>query len=215
MASGVVKHGAGARSACLEILFIVILAATAAPVRAAGDIATAPSSVERMQAPGPEADELARRAGVWDVIATFRLTPDAAPAVLRGVIAERKMVGLYLEEVMRPAPGSDTADFRRIAFLTYSKVEGRWQYVSLDTRLPVGIMPATSFGQETRGELIFEFAPLGFVGSGLEVGGTMVRSNLVITRDSDNHEVSRQYFIAADGTGREWLAVQYDYTRRH
>ncbi len=214
MASGVVKHGAAARSTCFGLLSIVILGAAAAPARAAGDVA-APSAVERMQAPGPEANELARRAGVWDVVSTFRLTPGAAPVVSRGVMAERKMVGLYLEEVMRPAPGSVGDDFRRIAYLTYSKVEGRWQYVSLDTRLPVGIMPATSFGQETNGALTFQFEPLAFVSSGSEVGGTMMRSNLVITRDSGDHEVSRQYFISADGTGREWLAVQYDYTRRH
>jgi hypothetical protein len=215
MAPSVIKHGAAVRCAGLGLLSFVALCAAAAPTWAAADTAAAPSADARMQAPGSEADALARRTGVWDVVATFRLTPDAAPVVSRGVIAERKMVGLFLEEVMRPAPGSDTADFRRVAYLTYSKVEGRWQYVSLDTRLPVGIMPATSFGQETNGELTFQFEPLGFVGSGSEVGGTMMRSNLVLTSDGDDRETSRQYFIAADGTGREWLAVQYDYTRRH
>jgi hypothetical protein len=41
------------------------------------------------------------------------------------------------------------------------------------------------------------------------------RSNFVIKRDSDDHELAQQNCIEADGTGREWLAVQYEYTRRH
>ena len=44
--------------------------------------------------------------------------------------------------------GSDVPDFKRIAFQYYDRVAGRWQYVSIDTRFPVGIMPARSFGPE-------------------------------------------------------------------
>ena len=58
------------------------------------------------------------------------------------------------------------------------------------------------------------FEPLGFIGFGSEVEGRMIRSNLVITRDGDDHEFARQYWITSDGTEREWLAVQYEYTRR-
>jgi hypothetical protein len=42
----------------------------------------------------------------------------------------------------------------------------------------------------------------------------MIRSNLEIARDSDDHEFVRQYWVQADGTAREWLAVEYEYTRR-
>jgi hypothetical protein len=159
---------------------------------------------------GHENQRLARSTGTWDVVTTFRFAPDSASVVTRGVVAERKMVGAYLEEVMTPAPGSKVADFRRIAYLTYNKVEGRWQYVSLDTRLRVGIMPAYSFGKENDRKLTLQFEPLGFVG----YDGRMMRSNLVITRTSDDRDLAQQYWIAADGTGREWLAVQYEYTRR-
>jgi hypothetical protein len=192
--------------------FVAIFVAANLPALAA-DAGGSPSAVERMQEPGPEAQDLSGRTGTWDVVTTFRLTPGATPTISRGVVAERKMVGLYLEEVMKPAPGSDTKDFRRVSYLTYSKVEGRWQYVSIDTRLPVGIMPATTFGKGTDGKLTFQFEPLGFVGFGPQVEGQMVRSNLVLTHDSDGHDVSQQYWITADGTGREWLAVQYEYTR--
>ena len=49
---------------------------------------------------------------------------------------------------------------------------------------------------------------------GRDVEGRMLRSNLEITRESETHEFVRQRFITADGTGREWLATQYEYTRR-
>ena len=65
-----------------------------------------------------------------------------------------------------PAPGSNLPDFRRISYLTYNRVEGRWQYVSLDTRFPAGIMPAWSYEKESDGKLTLEFEGLGFVGRG-------------------------------------------------
>lgn len=172
------------------------------------------SAIERMQEPGPEAKSLAGRTGSWNVTMTIRPAPDAAPVVTKGLIAERKMVGLFLEETMMPAPGSSVPDFRRMAYLTYNRVEGRWQYVSLDTRFPAGIMPAWSFGKPSGDELVLQFEGLGFVGFGVEVEGRLTRSNFVITKDGADHEFGRQFWNQADGTGREWLAVEYEYTRR-
>jgi len=172
------------------------------------------SAVERMQALGPEGTELARRAGTWNVVSTLRLTPTAAPIVTTGLVAERTMVGLYLQEIMKPAPGSNGPDFRRIAYLTFNRVEGRWQYVSLDTRLPVGIMPAYSFGRDQGRDITLQFEPIAFVGFGREVEGRMIRSNFVIARASDDHDFGRQYWVQSDGDGQEWMAVQYEYTRK-
>lgn len=115
---------------------------------------------------------------------------------------------------MKPAPGSNVPDFGRISYLTYNKVEGRWQHVSLDTRFPAGIMPAWSFEKEVDRKLTLQFEGLGFVGFGQEVEGRLTRSNYVITRETDDHEFARQCWTQADGTGRRWLAVQYEYTRR-
>lgn len=156
---------------------------------------------------------------------TLRPRPDAAPVATPGLVAERAMVGLFLQEVMRPASaaaavgGADgrevtPPDFRRISYLTYNRVEGRWQYVSLDTRFPAGIMPAWSTGRGDGPTLTLEFEGLGFVGFGAEVEGRLTRSNYVLTRDGDDRETARQYWTQADGTGRTWLAVQYDYARR-
>lgn len=147
---------------------------------------------------------------------TLRTSPDAAPIVSIGIVAERRIIvgGLFLEEVMKPAPGSGATDFLRISYLTYNRVEGRWQYVSLDTRFPAGIMPAWGFEKPVDRKLTFQFEPLGFVGFGKEVEGRMVRSNYVVTRISQDRDLAQQYWVQADGTGREWLAVQYEYVRQ-
>lgn len=175
---------------------------------------TTPSAAERMQQPGPEEQQLQRRAGTWTVKATFRPTPDAKPMVTEQLVAERKMVGLYLEETMHPDTGAKMPGFTRLAYQYYSRVEGRWQYVSMDTRFPVGIMPAYSFGNESNGKLTMVFESLAFVGLGKDVEGRMIRSNLEITRESNDHEFVRQYWVQADGSGRGWPAVEYEYTRR-
>ncbi|HEV8577664.1 MAG TPA: DUF1579 family protein [Thermoanaerobaculia bacterium] len=180
----------------------------------ASSMASAQTAAQRMSKPGPEEEQLTQRAGVWDVVATLWPAPGAEPIVSKGLIAERTMIGPLLQEIMRPAPGSATPDFRRIDFLTYDRVEGRWKYVSMDTRFPVSIMPAWSFGGERNGVLTLYFEPLAFVGFGKEVEGRMMRSDMVITHPSADHELKQQHFVMADGTGKEWLAVQYEYTRR-
>lgn len=172
-----------------------------------------PSAAARLNEPGAEARPLATDVGTWDVTATLKPTPDAKPMVQKA-IAERKLVGNYLQETMHPDAGSKDPPFTRIDYLTFDRVEGRWQYVSMDTRMPVGIMPATSFDRGTDKQITVEFAPLGFVGMGDKVEGTMLRSNMVITRDGADHQTKEQQWIASDGTGRRWTAVSYDYRRK-
>ena len=172
------------------------------------------TAIERMQQPGPEAVALAKRAGLWNVTITFRPSPDIKTIVFDGLIAERKMIGLFLEETIRPGTGSAIPDFRRISYLTYSRVEGRWQYVSLDTRFPAGLMPAYSPDRGVGGKITFQFESLAFAGFGQEVEGWMLRSNYVILPHSDDAEVAQQYWTRADGSERQWLAVEYRYSRR-
>ena len=157
-----------------------------------------------MQAASPESEQLARRAGAWTVVSTVKLTPDATPIVTRGWIVERTMVGRYLQEVMHPAPGTDTPDFRRLAFQYYDRVAGRWQYVSMDTRFPVGIMPARGFGPEEGRTLRLEFDDIAFVGLGREVEGRMLHSNLVITRQSDDHSIVQGAKVHCISLTRNW-----------
>jgi hypothetical protein len=44
--------------------------------------------------------------------------------------------------------------------------------------------------------------------------GRRPASDLVVTSQGPDRELKRQRFILADGTGDEWLAVQYEYRRR-
>jgi len=171
------------------------------------------TAAERLLVPGPEEKQLAGRAGTWTVTATMWPAPGAEPAVTVGLVAERVMIGLYLQETMRPAPGGTGPDFQRIDYLHYDRVEGRWKYVSMDTRLPVSIMPARSFGAAENGTLRLQFEPLGFVGFGEEAAGTLMQSDMRITTSAPGRELKQQHFILADGTARDWLAVQYEYRR--
>jgi hypothetical protein len=41
-----------------------------------------------------------------------------------------------------------------------------------------------------------------------------MRSNLEITLEDADRGFKRQHFILADGSRREWLATEYEYTRR-
>lgn len=42
---------------------------------------------------------------------TMRPTMDAEPLVVTGLIAERTVIGPYLQEIMKPGPGSNAQDF--------------------------------------------------------------------------------------------------------
>lgn len=196
------------------VALLPALFATLSPFAATAEKPATPSAAERMQQPGYEEEQLQQRTGTWTVKMTFRPTPDAKPIVTEQLVAERRMVGLYMEETMHPDAAADLPDFKRLAYQYYSRVEGRWQYVSMDTRFPVGIMPAYSFANEDNGKLTMIFESLAFVGLGKEVEGRMIRSNLEISRASNDHEFVRQFWVQADGTARQWPAVEYEYTRR-
>ncbi|WP_394848712.1 DUF1579 domain-containing protein [Pendulispora brunnea] len=182
------------------------------PTTKSAPVSKSPSAIERMLVPGPETEQLARRVGTWDVVMTLRTSPEATPIVISGMIAERTMTGLYLQETMKPAPGSKVPDFRRIDYLTYNKLEARWQYISMDTRAPIGIMAARSYGATNFPEVTVHFDNFAIPGWGQELEGKFMRARHVTTRESDDRDVTRQYWTPVAGAP-EWLAVQYEYTR--
>lgn len=174
---------------------------------------TAPASSTTLSAStetDPETQRLARRVGTWDVVMTLRTGPNAAPIVTKGMIAERTMMGRYLNEVMRPAPGSSVPDFRRIDHMTFDPVQGRWAYASLDTRAPIGIMFARGWDREQGADITVYFD--NFADPGIHAPGASTRARHVDTRESDDHELKRQYWTQQGQP--EWLAVQYEYTRK-
>jgi len=174
-----------------------------------------PSAAARMSQAGPEEIQLREQAGTWDVTASLWPAPGAPPIVSRGLVAQRTMIGLILQEIMQPAPGSQVPDFRRLDYLNFDRVEGRWKYVSMDTRFPVSIMPAWSMGPARDGRITVQFEPQAFVGFGQAVEGRFMVSDMEISRPDPDHALKEQHVTMADGTGRRWLFVRYEYTRRH
>jgi len=173
----------------------------------------APSAAERMSQPGPEQEALSLQSGTWDVVATLWPAPGAQAVVTRGLIAQRTMIGPILQEIMRPAPGSRTPDFRRLDYLNFDRVEGRWKYVSMDTRFPVSIMPASGSVPARDGAIVLQFEPQAFVGFGTAVEGRFMVSDMVISSPDSNHVRKEQHVMMANGTGASWLFTRYEYTR--
>lgn len=173
----------------------------------------APSAVSRMNEIGPENGKMAERVGTWDVIETVWASAGAIPTSNK-FVAVRKTVGPFLEETMQPAADSSFPDFRRVYFLSFNRVEGRWKYVSIDTRNPVGLMPGASFRSGDNGRFSLTFEPFSLAGSGESVSGQMLRMEEDFTEQDANHDSAQERFIIADGSGKEWLAYQYDYIRR-
>ena len=172
------------------------------------------SASERMTVLGPEGQALAKRAGTWDVTLTSWSKPGVAPETMSGLIAEREMIGPMLEEKLHPAPGTSGPAWTRVDDLLYSPIDGRWDYMSMDTRAPVGLMPAFSLGRDSSDHIFVSFIPFTVPGDGPNVSGQMLRMEQVIVHTDDDHDEKNQYFIPADGIAVKWLAKRYSYTRR-
>ena len=130
-----------------------------------------------------------------------------------GLVADRRVFGSMLQEVLHPA-GDTAGTVDRIDYLTFNRVEGRWDYVSMETRAPVYIMPAWSFERGEPGRIELVFNPFAIASAGEQVGGQMLRMSQVITVLGPNQDMKEQYFLPADGTATKWLAHKYEYRRR-
>ncbi|WP_232280359.1 DUF1579 domain-containing protein [Sphingomonas sp. PAMC 26605] len=173
----------------------------------------APSAMARMIELGPENARMAQRVGTWDVVLTAWASPGAAPTTIRAV-AKRRMIGQALQEIITYPRGADGVETQRLDLLSYQRVEGRWKYVSLDTRVPAGLMPAFSFGPGEDGRITLVFEPFAFPAPGVAVVGQLLSMDQVITDQGPDRDMKEQRFMLADGTGRMWLANRYAFTRR-
>ena len=105
---------------------------------------------------------------------------------------------------------TDIAD----SHLNFDHIEGRWKYVSMDTRFPVSIMPAKSTGIAEDARIALQFEPQAFVGFGASVEGRFMLSDMVVTSSDKDHQVKEQRVNMANGTGESWLFVRYEYVRQ-
>jgi len=180
-----------------------------------GSVPLAPSSAAaRLNGLGPENESLTHYAGLWDVTETVWDKPGAAPVTTAGLVAERRMIGQCLQEFIRPASDPFGSDIQRIDYLSFHRVEGRWKYVSIEMRAPVGIMPAHSFDRGDDKGIVLVHEPFALPGGGSQVTSPMLRMETVVTRECPDNDVKNQHFILPDGTGTAWLAHRYAYTRR-
>lgn len=167
------------------------------------------------QAGTAEHNYLQSRVGEWSVTMTFRPTADVTPLVVNGIVAERTMIGDYcLHELMHPAAGVKMPDFKRLCDFAYNKNEQRWDYMSIDTRITAGIMYFTyqSSANNEITSFITSFPNPG-MGPGQKGRGQALYARNVVVKINKDHDMVRQYWRLTDKT--EWLAVQYDYTRKH
>jgi hypothetical protein len=160
-----------------------------------------------------EHDYLKNRTGRWSVVMTLWTSPDAPPAIVRDLTAERAMVGDFcLHEVMYPSPGVKMPDFQRLSDLAYNVNERRWDYMSIDTRITAGIMYFTFLAADdtTITSFITSFPHPGFGPGHVDRGRAVYMRNVVVKIDRD-HDLVKQYWRLTDHA--EWLGVQYSYTR--
>lgn len=198
-------------SACLLSLPVAL------PERAAAQ--SQPNMPAQLNELGSENGISARMVGSWDVTETVWDSPAAAPTELKNEVATRRMIGSMLEEAIHSA--SSAGPILRIDDLMFNRVEGRWEYVSMDTRAAVGIMTAQSYDRGQPGRIDIVFQPFSIPGSSASVPGSssggvglMLRMRQEIIRQDVDHEVKNQYFAMADGSGTQWLAHRYAYVRQ-
>ncbi len=194
-----------------RILFGAALGSVLLPALAKAQ--AAPASV-RLNEPGPENGAMAQRAGLWDMTETVWEAPGAAPVTTTGLVAERRVIGSMLQEVLRPAADTAGKAADRIDYLTFNRVEGRWDYVSMDMRAPVGIMSAWSFERGEANRIDLAFQPFAVAGAGPGIGGQMLRMTQAVTLLDPDRDMKEQFFLLADGSGTKWLAHRYEYKRR-
>jgi Protein of unknown function (DUF1579) len=172
-----------------------------------------PTAIARLKAPRAETELLRTAVGTFDVHSQLWPEADAEPIVTDAVARRRMVDDMYLEEVMEPGPGA-TEPFSRICYLDFNPLSRRWEYVSLDTRIPAQLMYELSNGHNLgdRSTVVLHLPVFSLPGWGTEVTGQSVRQRREITlADPDRQEV-RQYWTLPDAP--EYLAVEYLYTRR-
>lgn len=194
---------------------VAVLALSYALIGVQANAADAPSVMDKLNEFGPEAKALVQRTGTWDVTITSWAAPGAAPSVLGGLVAERRMIGPMLEEVLHTVEGAPGVPFSRADFLHFNRLEGRWQYMSMDARVPAGMMTAYSHDADPEQRIFMSFLPFAMPHiTGDTAVGQLWRMEQVIVRQDANHEVKDQYFTAAGSAPVKWLGNRYSYTRR-
>jgi hypothetical protein len=135
-----------------------------------------PTAIDRLKAPSTETELLRTAVGTFYVHS--QLWPaDGAEPIVTDAVARRRMVDdLYLEEVMGPGEGVPER-FSRICYLDFNPLSRRWEYVSLDTRIPAQLMYELSndHALRARSTVVLHLPAFVLPGWGTEVTGQSIR----------------------------------------
>ena len=193
---------------------LLVVGISCAQERAGGKAADGKAS-DQPNALAPENESLKQQVGQWDVIETVWAAPRSAPVTTTGLVADRRMVGSALEEFMHPADDTTAQRVERIDYLRFNGLSGQWEYLSIDTRVDIGLMPAKSFTRaDPDGRIVLIHDPFVIPGKALGSPPVTLRMDSVLSRLGPDRDVKEQHFVTTDGTGKVWLAHRYEYTRR-
>ncbi|PSL50301.1 uncharacterized protein DUF1579 [Chitinophaga niastensis] len=164
-------------------------------------------------ATGPEYDWLKPLAGNYEV--EMRIWPKAGadPIPLGTFRVTRKFIGNFLQEIMEPLPGTKTDPFSRITYLSFNKINLRWEYIVMDTRFPVMMFETSFDGKIVNGKelttYLSSFPVPALVGK--EAAGQMAKQRRTFTIVGPDQDEMRQYWTLP--SGKEYLAIAYVYKR--
>ena len=113
----------------------------------------------------------------------------AAPVTTTGLVAEREMIGPMLQEILHTVPGAPGPAWTRVDDLTFNRTEGRWDYMSMDSRAATGLISAWSLDHNPAERVFVSFLPFALAGNGPNVTGQMMRMEDVIIATDSDHEV--------------------------
>lgn len=197
---------------------VLLLSAALAPGLTATTVFATPSkgaSVGTSNASAPRL--LQQMAGAWDVRQKMWPGAGAKPIDLPPAIAQRKLVGgAYLEETMQLAPDARQPPFTRTAYFNYNAVTHRYEYASMDTRAPqLMVEKSAASTADAAGTLSLQGGKFLAPKWGTATDVTF-RYRLTIGPVERDRQTVRLYLTPlSDPAGKEFLAFEYVYTRRH
>jgi hypothetical protein len=164
-------------------------------------------------ATGPEYDWLKPLAGNYEVTMQIWPKPGAQAIPLGTFKVTRQFIGNFLQEIMEPLPGTNTPPFSRITYLSFNKINMRWEYVVMDTRFPVMMFETSFDGKIIDGKELITYLPSFPIPAmiGKELAGQMAKQRRDFIIESPERDSMHQYWTLP--SGKEYLAIEYVYKR--
>lgn len=160
--------------------------------------------------------------GAWEVRQRMWPISGDEATELPSTVAQRRLIGgVFLQEVMKPAPESKEEPFTRIAYFNYNAVSQQYEYFSMDSRAPQ-MMNERSYDAGVQGkmhdpgEMILYGEDTFVIPQWGEATNVAFRYRLVMGEVENNRQIVRLHLTPQSGESlKEFLAFEYVYTRQH